>query len=332
MSFSVIPQRAVRCGGVQIRSRNFCFPGCDFSTSWANDGFPQLFVISQKQFRGASSVIKGSVDLFHDGSFYVVTRLVVFRGKGGGADRVAPRSQFLVARRKPFARQKVPRNQPGRARLPVPRRFRETCKERRLLIPKTRGHSEGVCCPRRVDSGSTEGYHTRAQVTFPSSTLMNVEDVKPFVEKVPLPPVQEVATNPSVSLQTETDVAGERPDAAVTRSQKRKRDQEEALVVRLGDCSKFLRRKPRPRAGVPTLRMARSMTPPLARSCFFVRGQRPFRQDDEISRIFQRRRGKPRAPPPKCLEGAFAPLHRKARAARFISRRLTDWMTRCARA
>ena len=109
---------------------------------------------------------------------------------------------------------------------------------------------------------------------------MNVEDVKPFVEKVPLPPVQEVATNPeSVSLQTETDVAGERPDAAVTRSQKRKRDQEEALVVRLGDCSKFLRRKPRPRAGVPTLRMARSMTPPLARSCFFVRGQRPFRQE-----------------------------------------------------
>jgi len=283
--------------------------------------------------RVASSVIKGSVDLFHDGSFYVVTRLVVFRGKGGGADRVAPRSQFLVARRKPFARQKVPRNQPGRARLPVPRRFRETCRSAVFSFRRPGGIPRAFVAPRRVDSGSTEGYHTRAHVTFPSSTLMNVEDVKPFVEKVPLPPVQEVATNPeSVSLQTETDVAGERPDAAVTRSQKRKRDQEEALVVRLGDCSKFLRRKPRPRAGVPTLRMARSMTPPLARSCFFVRGQRPFRQDDEISRIFQRRRGKPRAPPPKCLEGAFAPLHRKARAARFISRRLTDWMTRCARA
>ena len=90
----------------------------------------------------------------------------------------------------------------------------------------------------------------------------------------------------------------------MTRSQKRKRDQEEALVVRLGDCSKFLRRKPRPRAGVPTLRMARSMTPPLARSCFFVRGQRPFRQDDEISRSTSAGE-ESLGPPPEVLGGGI---------------------------
>ena len=103
--------------------------------------------IRTPHFRGASSVIKGSVDLFHDGSFYVVTRLVVFRGKGGGADRVAPRSQFLVARRKPFARQKVPRNQPGRARLPVPRRFRETCRSAVLSFRRPGGIPRAFVAP-----------------------------------------------------------------------------------------------------------------------------------------------------------------------------------------
>ena len=67
--------------------------------------------------------------------------------------------------------------------------------------------------PAGLSSGSTEGYHTRAQVTFPSSTLMNVEDVKPFVEKVPLPPVQEVATNPKASRCKRKPTWRERPDA-----------------------------------------------------------------------------------------------------------------------